>query len=150
MMTSQLKVTFKRMPDDLPVTVVGRTAWALQELVQAGPKGITALENPAPRLAHYILCLRKAGLTIETIDEKHSGPFKGVHGRYILKSDVQIMEQPEEMPPNLRISISTGLTIASAAVFAAVPAVAHIGEAHQKRQDALMQETHGAIYAAQG
>lgn len=80
-------------PDGSPFTVSGRDAWALNELIKAGPKGCTPVDNPAMRWASYVHNLRsKYGLDIETIHEAHGGPFAGTHARYILRSDVRILE----------------------------------------------------------
>jgi hypothetical protein len=70
----------------------GRMAWCLAELVAAGPKGITTLENPAPRISEYVRRLRNDGLDIETVNEYHPPPFKGRHGRYVLRSAVDVIE----------------------------------------------------------
>ena len=70
--------------------VQGRDAWALKQLVQAGSRGLTAYENPAPRWSHYIMKLRRAGVPIETIEEHHGGEFAGTHGRYRLMASIQI------------------------------------------------------------
>lgn len=75
-----------------PQTFVGRFAWTLNELVQAGDKGITTLENPAPRISHYVMILRRSGVAITTEDEKHSGPFGGRHGRYRLAVPIAVLE----------------------------------------------------------
>ena len=88
---SRLKVTLKVEPDGLPVTVVGRDAWMLKQLLAVGAKGLTSIHNPAPRISHYVFKLRRAGLNIETIDEQHGGPFAGSHARYVLKSPVVIL-----------------------------------------------------------
>lgn len=64
----------------------------LRVLVEAGARGTTALEMSswALRLAHYIHILRtKYGLDIETRNEPHEG---GTHGRYVLKSTVEIID----------------------------------------------------------
>jgi hypothetical protein len=74
------------------LTVVGRDAWALRKLVERGEIGITAFDEIGPRLSHYIFKLRRAGLAIETRDESHGGPFAGTHGRYILRTPVEILE----------------------------------------------------------
>ena len=61
---------------------------ALKALVEAGDRGVTALEisSWALRLSHYIFILRRDyGLDIETRDEPHDG---GTHGRYFLRSTV--------------------------------------------------------------
>jgi len=74
--------------DTFRIVVSGRVQWALNELRKAGAKGITSIENPAPRLAAYVHTLRELGLEIETITEVHEGDFKGYHGRYFLRSGV--------------------------------------------------------------
>jgi len=68
----------------------GRQAWALQQLVASGATGVTPLERPAPRWSDYILQLRRSGLNIETIPEKHSGLFSGMHGRYVLHDKLKL------------------------------------------------------------
>lgn len=69
----------------------GREAWALYALMRAGEKGITPIERPAPRWSHYIMLLRRRGLVIETVNERHGGPFTGRHGRYVLRSKVRLL-----------------------------------------------------------
>ncbi len=69
-------------------TVKGRDLWALLNLIEAGPKGCTPIDNPAPRWSAYAFNLRKAGLNIETVHEPHGGAFSGTHGRYVLHSKV--------------------------------------------------------------
>lgn len=66
----------------------GRFAWTLAALIDAGPKGITTLERPAPRLSHYIFRLRRDGVPIATEEERHAGPFAGSHARYRLSVPV--------------------------------------------------------------
>ena len=78
------------------ITVKGQTAKALQALVEAGPRGVTALETAAWafRLAAYCHVLRhKHDLTIRTDKELHPG---GWHGRYVFESDVRIEENDAE------------------------------------------------------
>ena len=75
------------------ITVSGRDAWALQELVAAGGKGCTPIDNPGPRWSAYVHKLRhRYGLTIETIHESHGGEFPGNHARYILRTKVTIRD----------------------------------------------------------
>ena len=74
------------------VTVTGRDAWALLELVKSGYKGCTPIDNPGPRWSGYVHNLRKAGFDIETLHEKHKGPFPGTHARYVLHSQVTFPE----------------------------------------------------------
>lgn len=69
--------------------LVGRDAWCLNELINAGNRGVTPINNPAPRIGAYVFNLRQLGLDIETKYETHGGAFAGVHGRYILKSIVE-------------------------------------------------------------
>lgn len=72
------------------ILLTGRDAWALCELIAAGRKGCTPIDNPAPRWSAYIHHLRhEHGLDIETITERHGGPFPGNHARYVLHSDVR-------------------------------------------------------------
>lgn len=79
--------------DDTPRTYTGRDAWTLDELVRAGERGITPIDNPAPRLSHYVFRLRKSGLVIETKEEKHAGAYPGTHGRYVLRTPVNVVER---------------------------------------------------------
>src|SRR6478736_3552352 len=70
----------------------GRDAWALSELISGGLLGVTPIERPAPRWCHYVHKLRRAGIHVETIDEKHCGAFAGTHARYVLRSSLRIVE----------------------------------------------------------
>lgn len=74
--------------DAFRIVVKGRTRWALEEMRKAGLRGITSVENPAPRLAAYVHCLRELGVEIDTVTEPHDGDFPGHHGRYVLRSGV--------------------------------------------------------------
>lgn len=76
----------------LPFNFRGRDAWALDALMTAGERGVTPIERPAPRWSHYIHRLRKAGLVVETLHETHAGAYAGHHGRYVLRSDVEVLE----------------------------------------------------------
>lgn len=77
-------------PDAAPFTftVKGRDRWALERLMQAGAKGCTPIDQPGPRWSAYVHALRGLGLLIETVHEKHGGPFRGNHARYVLRSIV--------------------------------------------------------------
>ena len=75
------------------IVVGGRVAQTLEELVRHGDRGITAstLGGAAVRISNYILALRRDHeLEIETISEKHGGPFAGTHGRFRLRSNVTL------------------------------------------------------------
>ncbi|MCS3498669.1 hypothetical protein M2189_002372 [Bradyrhizobium japonicum] len=74
------------------VVVAGRAAWALLELLKAGHTGCTYIDNPAPRWSSYIHRLRKLGAIINTLQESHGGPFAGFHARYVLCSNVTVLE----------------------------------------------------------
>ena len=70
----------------------GRVAWTLKELVTAGPDGCTPIDNPAPRWSAYVHLLRhEHGLSVETIYERHGGDYPGVHARYVLRSQVELI-----------------------------------------------------------
>lgn len=77
--------------DGQQFTFVGREAWALRLLMNAGTVGVTTLDQPAPRWSHYIYKLRQAGLVITTDYEPHAGTFPGTHGRYRLKTVLQMV-----------------------------------------------------------
>ena len=70
--------------------VIGRFAWALLRLIEAGEKGCTPINQPAPRWSNYIFRLRRQGVAIETITEKHAGAYAGTHARYVLRSLVEV------------------------------------------------------------
>ena len=91
-MSQQTPFTFRFHSDGPVVAVVGRDAWALDELVKAGNSGCTPIDNPAPRWSGYVYNLRKMGVDIETVHEPHNGPFPGTHARYVLRSEVTIVE----------------------------------------------------------
>ena len=74
-------------------TFVGREAWLLDRLLDAGDRGVTTLENPAPRVSHYLMKIRRAGIVVETIREPHKGAYSGSHGRFILRSPVTVIER---------------------------------------------------------
>ena len=55
--------------------------------------GCTPITHPGPRWSAYVLKLRKRGLQIETVPERHSGPFAGHHARYVLRSRIEVIAQ---------------------------------------------------------
>lgn len=71
------------------VYLKGRTAWALDRLAEAGPRGCTPKDEPAPRWSSYVHILRGHGVPILTVRERHGGAFPGVHGRYRLAARVR-------------------------------------------------------------
>src|SRR5438105_1346105 len=74
--------------DGTCITLHGRDAWALVQLVAAGPQGVTPIERAGPRWSAYVFKLRKAGISILTIRESHGGQFPGHHARYVLTAPV--------------------------------------------------------------
>ena len=92
-MTKRLYVLFRVEPDGALLRAKGRDAWALLELDKAGNRGCTPIAAPGPRWSSYVFNLRCMGLTIETIYESHSGPFPGLHARYVLRSRISIVEE---------------------------------------------------------
>jgi hypothetical protein len=83
----------------------GREAWTLAHLIEAGSKGITPIERPAPRWSHYVMCLRRQGLVIETIRIPHGGAFSGHHGRYVLHTPCQVLKQSYSQQGKRRAAI---------------------------------------------
>ncbi len=75
------------------VTIKGRYAQCLHTLIRAGKRGVSpAIDNPMPRWSHYVFWLRsRFAVVIETVTEKHDGPYPGTHARYILRSHVAIL-----------------------------------------------------------
>ncbi len=73
------------------LTLRGREAWAMHQLIRAGENGVTPIERPAPRWSHYIMQLRRRGLEIETVRLQHGGAFAGHHGRYVLRTPVKVV-----------------------------------------------------------
>lgn len=95
---AKLIVTARILPDGGLFTVTGRNAWALMELLRAGPSGCTPIDNPGPRWSAYVFNLkREHGLAIETAHESHRGQFPGSHARYILRSNVEIVTSTAEV-----------------------------------------------------
>jgi hypothetical protein len=94
----RIRRTFRVFDGDQPrlITVIGRDAWMLGKLVEAGPKGCTTLEQPAPRTSHYIWKLRHTyGITIASIEEEHGGAYAGRHVRYLLQQRVEFSDESE-------------------------------------------------------
>lgn len=89
-MTDKLRI---KMPDGSFQTFAGREAWTLRHLVNAGPRGLTTIDHPAPRWSHYVYKLRRAGLVISTEHEAHKGDFPGHHGRYRLETPVVVVTE---------------------------------------------------------
>jgi hypothetical protein len=78
------------------IIVSGRDRWALERLIAAGERGCTPIDEPAPRWSGYVFNLRQMGVAIETIHERHGGPFAGTHARYVLRSRVTRAEGNRE------------------------------------------------------
>ncbi len=90
-MAEVTSITIKVGPNGAAKHFSGRFAWALAELICAGARGVTPLERPAPRWSHYIYRLRREGVPITTVPEKHGGSFAGRHGRYIIGASVVVV-----------------------------------------------------------
>ncbi len=90
---ARLRILAKIMPDGGTHQVIGRDAWALRNLMDAGKWGCTPIDRPGPRWSHYVWKLRGMGFIIETIHEDHGGPFAGTHARYVLHSDVLVLQE---------------------------------------------------------
>jgi winged helix domain-containing protein len=78
----------KQQPFTLPLA--GRNRWALEQLAQAGRKGCTPINNPAPRWSAYVFNLRQFGVDVETLHEPHTGKYPGNHARYVLRATVTL------------------------------------------------------------
>jgi hypothetical protein len=80
-----------QLPCGRVASFIGREAWCLRRLIEAGPKGLTTIDHPAPRWSHYVFKLRKAGLAISTDVELHRGSYPGHHGRYRLETPLTVV-----------------------------------------------------------
>ena len=76
----------------LTIHVQGRDRWALERLMDAGPAGCTPIGQPAPRWSGYVFKLRRLGVDVETVTERHGPPFAGNHARYVLRSRVEPLQ----------------------------------------------------------
>ena len=94
-MSEILSITIRILPDGVELLFNGRLAWALHTLLVAGENGCTPLDHPGPRWSGYIHRLRRAGFSIETITERHTGPYPGRHARYVLRSTVEVVSRGE-------------------------------------------------------
>lgn len=102
-MSKRLSLLFAISNDDASErlqSLKGQYARTLRALIQAGPKGITALEVAktwALRLSHYVHILRRDhGLTIALSWEPHDGAAgPGRHGRYTLQTAARLIEGDE-------------------------------------------------------
>jgi hypothetical protein len=45
-----------------------------------------------------VYVLRRGGLEIETVEERHAGPYPGRHARYLLRSAVEVVSTGEQEP----------------------------------------------------
>src|SRR5262245_53063985 len=91
-----LTAIIRLLPSRNPITLKGRLAWALLQMVDAGSAGCTPLDNPGPRWSGYVHRLRTDyGISIETVTESHSGPFAGHHAKYLLRSEVEILDRSD-------------------------------------------------------
>jgi hypothetical protein len=90
-MSNVRKLTIRALPEGGEKSFDGRAAWALAALIAAGEKGCTPIDHPGPRWSHYIHELRRAGIAIETVEERHAGPYPGRHARYVLRSAVEVV-----------------------------------------------------------
>lgn len=81
-----------------PLFLTRRAEFFLEELLAAGPEGITTIDYPGVRAGDAFFKLRKAGVVIDTVYEQHGGKFAGHHGRYFLRSKIvrldTLMPQP--------------------------------------------------------
>ena len=92
-MSDKPRLIAKIEPDGGVHEVIGRDAWALRNLMDAGKRGCTPIDHPGPRWSHYVYKLRGMGFIIETVHEDHGGPFAGTHARYVLHSRVTILRE---------------------------------------------------------
>ena len=71
-----------------------QTAWFLQELQEAGERGITKADYPGLHVGDIVMRLRRRGIQIVCVMEPNTGVWGGDHGRYTLTSKVTLKEVP--------------------------------------------------------
>jgi hypothetical protein len=70
----------------------GRTAWALERLIEAGFEGVTTAQlPPGARWSAYVQKLRRQGIPVAMVRERHTGDFPGQHGKYLLQCHAAVM-----------------------------------------------------------
>ena len=89
MSKKRIKQKYRDPATDREFTLTGREHWAADELIKAGPVGVTPIERPAPRWSAYVFDLRRMGISIETIHEPHGGAYPGNHARYVLRTPLE-------------------------------------------------------------
>jgi len=92
MMTRSIVGLRIRLESGTELTLRGREAWTLKELLRAGARGVTPRSCPAPRWSEYISRLRAKGIVIGTLWEMHDGAYRGRHGRYVLTTPPTVIE----------------------------------------------------------
>lgn len=89
-----IKIAFRKTGRETPQPwqyCTGRVAQALCLLASAGEAGLTSATVGNARLSAAIYRLRREhGLTIITETESHSGEFAGHHGKYVLRTAVEV------------------------------------------------------------
>ena len=85
-------ITVRIVASGIVLRFRGRDAWALHCLIAVGERGCTPICHPGPRWSGYVFKLRRAGLDVETITEKHAAPYAGTHARYVLRTPVEIID----------------------------------------------------------
>lgn len=86
------KLVVRLSPEGQRITLKGRVAWAVHELLKAGATRCTPIDNPCPRWSDYVFKAKRAGLDIETVTENHCGSFSGRHARYQVRSHLEVLE----------------------------------------------------------
>ena len=64
--------------------IEGAYTLRLRMLARIDARLMTPIDHPGPRWSGYVHKVRKLGLQIEAMTERHGGPFAGHHARYVL------------------------------------------------------------------
>ena len=93
----KLLCRFRIAGSDRILAVEGQECRTLVALYKAGEAGITSLDIStwALRTSHYIYKLRKLGLAIDMEREPHDGLVPGKHGRYRLRTPIELIQAPD-------------------------------------------------------
>ena len=64
--------------------IEGAYTLRLRMLARIDARLMTPIDHPGPRWSGYVHKVRKLGLQIETMTDRHGGPFASHHARYVL------------------------------------------------------------------
>lgn len=97
--------------DGCTAVLRNQTAWFMEELVNAGSRGITKADYPGLHVGDIVMRIRRT-LGYETITcemEPNSGAWGGEHGRYKLNADITLRDlgKPKKLRSTTAATVQT-------------------------------------------